>query len=283
MIGAPRRSSESGAATTVPSSLEGLPQRSVPTCRQRRLEGRVALVTGAAGGLGEHIAPDFVAEGCAVVVADLDAERVQRTASRLRRECPEGRVLGVPLDVTSSRDWQRALRRGRRSLGPVDLLVNSAGVVGLAGVDRVTESEWHTIVDVNQTAIWRGIQACLPTMWAAGGGSIVTIGSIFGSVGSGASFSYHATKGAVQAMTVAAAVELAPRRIRVNAVLPGLIDTPLTRGLGADMFRRFEGATPLARLASPEDVASATTFLASEAAGFITGACLTVDGGYTAA
>lgn len=263
------------------SLLPGLPVRRRPST-DGRLDGRVALVTGAAGTLGGAIAARFTAAGASVLFTDLDTERCRRGAADLTAECPGSKVLGTALDVTDEADWTRALRTARRHLGPVDILVNAAGVVDLQRIDLIDPLRWQQVVEVNQTALLTGIRACLPTMWKAGGGAVVSIGSIFGSVGTGSSFAYHTTKGAVQAMTTAAAVELACRRIRVNAVLPGLIPSDLTSQLSEEFVASHQSSTPLARLAEPADVAAAALFLASDEADFITGVCLPVDGGYVA-
>ncbi len=262
--------------------LPDLPARTRPAGDGGRLAGRVALVSGAAGALGSTLVRRFAAEGAAVLATDLDLEGCQAVVADTLSTHPGARVLPAALDVTDGQQWTRALRVARRSLGPVDLLVNNAGTVDLARLDAVDPADWQRVVAVNQTAVLTGMQRCLPTMWQAGGGSVVNIGSVFGLVGTGGSFAYHATKGALIAMTTAAAVELARRGIRVNAVLPGLVPTPMTAGLTEDFVASYVAATPLARMASCDDVASAALFLASDEADFVTGVCLPVDGGYTA-
>ena len=262
--------------------LAGLPVRSRPADRSSRLAGRVALITGAAGALGSSLVHRFAAEGAAVLATDLDTDSCRRLARRTSRDIGGARVLGTRLDVTDPRQWTQALRVARRSLGPVDLLVNNAGVVDLARLDELLTEDWQRLIAVNQTAVMTGMQLCLPGMWQAGGGSIVNVGSVFGLVGTGGSFAYHATKGALMAMTTAAAVELARRRIRVNALLPGLVQTPMTDLLPARFVTDHVAATPLARMATCADVAAAAVFLASDEADFVTGVCLPVDGGYTA-
>ncbi len=246
-----------------------------------RLDGRIALISGAAGDLGAALVRRYAAEGAAVFVSDLDADRSRWLAEQVCAEQPLARVVGGGLDVTRADDWTRAMRLARRHLGPVDVLVNNAGLIDLDRLDSLDPDSWSRTVAVNQTAVMTGMRAVLPTMWQAGGGSIVNVGSVFGLVGTGGCFAYHATKGALQAMTTAAAVELAPRRIRVNAVLPGLIKTQMTDTLPAEFVADYLAATPLARLAGCHDVAAAAVFLASDEADFVTGVCLPVDGGYT--
>lgn len=272
--------------TAASGVLPDLPERQRPPLSADpaagRLAGRVALVTGAAGALGAELVTLFARQGARVLATDQDVSGCQAVVEQATVGRSGSWVLPAELDVTEPAHWARALRLARRHLGPVDLLVNNAGVVDLNRLDSVGPDDWARVVAVNQTAVLTGTRACLPTMWQAGGGSVVNMGSVFGLVGTGGSFAYHATKGAVQAMTTAAAVELARRRIRVNAVLPGLVRSPMSDRLPADFVAEYVAATPLNRLADRTDVAAAALFLASDEADFITGVCLRVDGGYTA-
>jgi NAD(P)-dependent dehydrogenase (short-subunit alcohol dehydrogenase family) len=162
------------------------------------------------------------------------------------------------------------------------VLVNNAGVLGVHGLPGVSEAEWQRVVDVNQRGTWLGMQLVAPLIGLAGGGAIVNVSSVMGLVGTGAAFAYSAAKGAVRAMTRAAAVELAGQRVRVNAVYPGLVRSRMTEGLPEGFVTEFVAATPLRRRATVEEIARAVLFLASDDASYITGAELTVDGGYTA-
>jgi NAD(P)-dependent dehydrogenase (short-subunit alcohol dehydrogenase family) len=263
------------------------PQRSpagAPGSRARgaRLAGRVAVVTGACGGIGSAVAAALVAEGAGVVVTDLDADRCAGLAAELNGTAAPGRAVGCALDVTSEAAWAGAVRLARRRFGYPDLLVNNAGALGVHGLQGVTDSEWTRVVAVCQSGTYLGMRACVPCMQLAGGGVIVNVASVFALVGSGAAFAYHAAKGAVRAMTTAAAVELAGQRIRVNAVFPGLVGTAMTEHLPAGFVSGILGAVPMGRTATPREVADAVLFLASDDSSYVTGAELVVDGGFTA-
>lgn len=241
------------------------------------VRGRIAVVTGAAGGIGRAVAELLVQGGAGVLVTDVDEEACRLTAKEIG-----GRALACRLDVTDPADWKRALTLARRRFGHPDVLVNNAGVIGFHGLEGVTEQEWTRVVDVCQRGAWLGMQAVVRGMHLVGGGVIVNVASVLGLVGSGAAFAYHAAKGAVRSMTAAAAVELGGKGIRVNAVYPGMVDTPMSAALPEGYVADFLAATPMARKAAPEEVARAVVFLCSGDASYITGAELTVDGGYTA-
>ncbi|MFD9795244.1 SDR family NAD(P)-dependent oxidoreductase [Streptomyces sp. NPDC059070] len=242
---------------------------------------RVALVTGALGGIGAAVTRALLDQGMGVVVADLDGDACRAAAARLNREPGTGQAVGHPLDVTDPHSWQRVTRFARRRFGHLDTLVNNAGTLGLHGVESCTPEEWDRVVGTCQRGVWLGMRAAAPCLRAAGGGAIVNVGSVYGQVGSGASFAYHAAKGAVRAMTRAAAVELAPSAIRVNCVSPGVVATPMTAAAPQDFIRGMTDRTPLGRPAQPHEVADAVRYLAGGGASFVTGAELVVDGGFT--
>jgi NAD(P)-dependent dehydrogenase (short-subunit alcohol dehydrogenase family) len=244
---------------------------------------RVAIVTGAAGDIGRAVATAFAAEGMAVLVTDLDAQACDAVAKEINADGGPGRAAGCVLDVTDAAGWARAMRLARRFGAPPRVLVNNAGAMGLSRLDDLTEEEWTGAVEVCQRGTWLGMREVVPQMdFSGAGGVIVNVASVLAMVGSGASFAYHTAKGAVVAMTRAAAVELAPHGIRVNAVCPGLVETGMTARLPADWVAQFVAGTPLGRAAAPEEIAQAVAFLASDRASYITGAALVVDGGYTA-
>jgi NAD(P)-dependent dehydrogenase (short-subunit alcohol dehydrogenase family) len=244
-----------------------------------RLEGKKAIVSGASRGMGAAIARAFHDEGAAVLAVDVLADEGQRLAAEVDSE----RFAFEPVDVTSSADWEQAVEVCGTRFGPVDVLVNNAGILGSAlPVHEESDDGWRAVLDVNLTGVFNGMRAVLPTMIAQQRGAIVNTSSIWGSIAAANSSAYHATKGAVTVLTKNAAVTYAEQGIRVNSVHPGLIDTELSRGLNEEETRWLLDRIPANRKGRPDDVAPAVVFLASDEADYITGTGLFVDGGFTA-
>ncbi len=239
-----------------------------------RVDGRVAVVTGGAGGIGAAASRRLHAEGAAVVVADVRADRGWAVADALG-----DRAAFLPLDVTDGGAWSGCIEEAERLFGPVSVLVNNAGVVHSAPLGELTETDYRRVVDVNQVGVFLGMRAVLPSMRRAGGGSIVNVSSIGGIVSFPNVLGYVAAKWAVRGMTKAAAQELAADGIRVNSVHPGLVETEMTP---ADTPAAAQVRTqPIARLGRPEEIADLVLFLASDESSYCTGSEFVADGGFT--
>ena len=247
-----------------------------------RLAGKIALVTGAGAGIGAAIATRFAIEGAHVYVSDVDEAAAHRTAAAI--VAAGGEATPLALDVTRGQDVHAGLRVIETAHGRIDALVNNAGLNVRGDFRHMSDADWTRIRDVNLDGVVRIARDGFALLKASGRGSLVNLASIMGHRGLRQLAGYAATKGAVSALTRALAVEYAPFGIRVNALAPGFIETALTdRVLRNPMIAKsLLDKTPLRRFGSPDDVAGAALFFASDESGFVTGAELAVDGGMAA-
>jgi NAD(P)-dependent dehydrogenase (short-subunit alcohol dehydrogenase family) len=245
----------------------------------KHLSGKIALITGAAGGIGAEIARRFQEEGASVFVADLNREVGEETAASI------GAVF-ILLDVTSEDSWKAAFRTVMERAGRLDILVNNAGINIRKNIEEMDVASFDAMIAVNVRGPFIGIKHALPIMRAGGGGVILNMSSICGLVGHKfTNETYTTTKGALTMLTKSVAVRYAKDNIRCNSIHPSTVETPLVQTLFKDPERKAErlGEVPLGRLASTADVANALVFLASDEAAFINGVALPIDGGLTAA
>ncbi len=249
------------------------------------LAGRVAVVTGAAGGIGRAIAAALYAEGASVAVADLDGDAAAAYAAELNAAgTGAAKAFGVRVDVSNSTDVGAAVAVVERELGPVDVLVNNAGIDVIEPFIESKEETWRRIVEVNYLGPVLCTRAVLDGMIERGYGRIISISSDAGKVGSSGEAVYSGTKGGIIAFSKALAREMAAKGITVNCVCPGPTDTPLLGQIAErsqKMFDALAKAVPMRRLGQPADIAPAVVFLASDGAAFITGQALSVSGGLT--
>ena len=247
------------------------------------LQNKVVLITGEAVGIGAEIAKRFAAEGAQVVIGDVNVVEARTTSESIRRS--GGSARSVPLDVTKEESWEEALDGIRTAEGRLDVLVNNAGITKRIPITEMPLEDFERIMAVNVRGVFLGIKHALPFMKHHGGGSIVNSSSICGLVGHKlTNETYTTSKGAVTLLTKSVAVRYARDNIRCNSIHPGTVDTPMVQALFTDPEKKRErlDEVPLGRLATAQDVANAALFLASDEAGFITGAALPVDGGLTA-
>jgi NAD(P)-dependent dehydrogenase (short-subunit alcohol dehydrogenase family) len=257
-----------------------------------RLKDKVALVTGAASGIGRATAVLLAREGARVVATDISSAG-EEVARELRAE--GGQALFVAHDVTDEVAWHAVMSRTLESHGRLDVLVNNAGISTSRPVTELSLAEWREQLAVNLDGVFLGIKYAVRTMRAGGrGGSIINVASVSGLVGSPGTAAYSASKGGVRMLSKAVAMECAGDRIRVNAVFPGGVRTPIWQnadwwkgfvakvGSEEEAWKQLDASAPLGRMGEPEEIAEAILYLASDASSYVTGTELVVDGGYTA-
>ena len=246
-----------------------------------RLEGKVALISGGARGMGAAEVRLFAQEGAKVVIADLLEDEGRKLEAEINDS--GGKALFVRLDVTNESEWRGAIESAVRTFGKLDVLVNNAAIIRTERVLETTVQIWDDVMSVNAKGVFLGTKSAIPEMRKVGGGSIVNISSGAGITGSQQNAAYHASKGAVRIFTKAAAIQYAKDNIRVNSVHPGPIETAmLSAARSEEAIRERLVDTPLGRVGRPEEVAYGVLYLASDESSFVTGSELVIDGGRTA-
>jgi NAD(P)-dependent dehydrogenase (short-subunit alcohol dehydrogenase family) len=248
-----------------------------------RLQGKIAIVTGAGSGIGRACALALIREGARVVLVGRRKDRIEEAA----REAG-GEALAVVADVSKPADIEQVIERTVNSFGGVHVLLNNAGILHAGNVEQITEQQWDETFHTNVRGLWLLSRAVLPHMRQAGGGSIINMASVLGINGARLRAAYSASKGAVLLLTKCMAIDHGQEKIRVNAICPSFVDTDLTaavmqRAADPEAVRRERiSVHPLGRLGQPEDMAGLTVYLASDESSWVTGAVFPVDGGYLA-
>ncbi len=242
-----------------------------------RLKDKVAIVTGGGRGIGEATAKAFAREGAKVVVADLSQADVERTVAEINET--GGQAIGFVVNVTDRGKVDELVQTATRNFGRLDILVNNAGITADNTLAKMTEAEWDRVIDVNLKGVFNCGQAAAKVMAEQGGGVILNASSVVGIYGNFGQTNYAATKWGVIGITKSWAKELGRKGIRVNAVAPGFILTPMTDKMPEKVLEMMKDKSPLKSLGYPDDIAAAYLYLASDEARFVTGTVLSVDGG----
>ena len=237
-----------------------------------RLQGKVALITGAASGIGHATAELFLKEGANVIAADIASPSTAYSPG----------IHAIKLDVTSEEAWAAGVSEVVAAHGRLDILINNAGIIAYEPLHELNMENWLKMIAVDQTGVFLGMREAVRVMRTQKSGAIVNISSIWGSAAVAGAHSYHAVKGAVRIMSKNAAMTYVADGIRVNSVHPGFIDTPLTQAQNPELNEAVIAATPMKRGGKPEEIAYGCLFLASEEASYVTGTELVIDGGYLA-
>jgi NAD(P)-dependent dehydrogenase (short-subunit alcohol dehydrogenase family) len=247
-----------------------------------RVDGKAVVLTGGASGIGRASAKALAAEGAAIVIGDVDQGGAD-VAAEIRDA--GGHATFIRMDVSSWDDVAALVRGAVEEQGRLDVIVNNVGVAIGGSAGEMSEQDWDRVIDVNLTGVWRGMRLAIPEMLKTGGGSIINVSSVQSLVGFNGWSGYAASKGGINALTQQAAVEYAPKGIRVNAIIPGTILTGMNEGILRDhpdpdgLMAEWTAMHPIGRIGRPEEVAGAVVYLASDESSFVTGMLLRVDGG----
>lgn len=242
------------------------------------LKGKVALITGAARGIGKAIALRFASEGCDIAFTDLV---INELAEETKKEIE---ALGVQVkayasDASNFEDTQNVVKQVNNDFGHIDILVNNAGITKDVALKRMTEDQWDAVINVNLKSVFNFTKAIQPIMWKQGGGSVINMSSVVGLGGNANQCNYAASKAGIIGFTKSAAKEMGVRNIRHNAIAPGFILTEMTKALPEEILKKWEESIPLHRGGTPEDIANVAVFLASDLSSYVTGQVIHVCGG----
>ena len=242
------------------------------------LKGKVALITGAARGIGKAIALRFASEGCNIAFTDLVInELAEETKKEI--EAYGVQVRAYASDASNFEDTQNVVKQVNDDFGHIDVLVNNAGITKDVALKRMTEDQWDAVINVNLKSVFNFTKAIQPIMWKQGGGSVINMSSVVGLGGNANQCNYAASKAGIIGFTKSAAKEMGVRNIRHNAIAPGFILTEMTKALPEEILKKWEESIPLHRGGTPEDIANVAVFLASDLSGYVTGQVIHVCGG----
>ena len=245
----------------------------------KRLEGKVSLITGAAQGIGEATALKFAREGAIVVVCDVQQAGIDQVVAQC--EATGAQAVGYVMDVTNREQVESVVAQVKERFGRIDVLINNAGITQDARLQKMTLAQFDRVIDVNLRGVFHCAQTVADVMVAQGSGSIVNASSVVGIYGNFGQTNYAATKFGVIGFTKTWSRELGAKGVRVNAVAPGFITTPMVKAMPENVLQSMEAKVPLKRLGEPEEIANVYAFLASDEASYINGAVISVDGGMT--